>query len=59
MKVSTDAEAEVAVDTLARVILSEAVPFAERYGTVEQLLREFADDEEQGFVDQRARRIAR
>ena len=44
LKVSTDAEAEVAVDTLARVILSEAVPFAERYGTVEQLLREFGDE---------------
>jgi hypothetical protein len=54
LKVSSAAEAEVAVDAIGGVILREAVPFAERYAGIEPLLDEFGFDEEQGFVDQRA-----
>ena len=54
LKVSSDAEAEAAVDKIAGLVLREAIPFAERYRGVEALLDEFGFDEQKGVVDQRA-----
>jgi hypothetical protein len=52
--VSTTTEAEAAVGQLAEVVLREALPFAAKYASVEQLLDEFGYDKEGGWVDQRA-----
>ncbi len=53
LKVSSDAEAEAAVDKIAGLVLREAIPFAERYRGVEALLDEFGFDEQQGVVVRR------
>lgn len=52
LQVSDAADAERAADTLAGVIVREAVPFAESLGTLEKLLAELGYGEE-GRVDER------
>jgi hypothetical protein len=54
LEVSNAADADRAVNTLASVILREAAPFAESYGSLERLLAEFGHGNEHDRVDQRA-----